>query len=273
MAHNAKVITISNFKGGSGKTTGTAGLSYVLAKAGHKVLVIDFDPQADITFYLMPQYDPEQEDRTFFDAIQDGDLLPVIRKAHRDHPLFLLPAALDLTGMSDYTYKRYPRDLNSRNRILGELIDPLREKFDYIFIDVPPTLSFATNNAFAASDYIIISLQTQGSSFRATKKIIPEIRHLVDTLGIELKILGVMAIIHSRMASLDVRVLEHAADLFGNVMFDTIIRSRERIKAWGEHGITDNPNDRWDREALEQFERLAAELVHRAERLEVKPSV
>lgn len=273
MSHNARVITISNFKGGSGKTTGTAGLSYVLAKSGYKVLVIDFDPQADITYYLMPEYDAEAEHKTFFDAIQEGDLLPVIRKAHPEHKLFLIPATLDLTGMSDYMYQKHPRDLNARNRIIAKLIEPLREKFDFIFIDVPPTLSFATNNAFAASDYIIISLQTQGSSFRATQKIIPEIRHLVESLGIDLRVLGIMAIIHSRMSASDVKVLEHASELFGNVMFNTIIKSRERIKAWGEHGITDNPGDRWDREALSQFGDLALEVISRAEKLEVKANV
>lgn len=270
MSESAKVITISNFKGGSGKTTGTAGVSYVLAQAGYKVLVIDFDPQADITFYLMPDYDSDQEEMTFFQAIQAGDLFPVVKRAHPDHHLWLIPADLDLTGLSDFMYAKHPKDLRKRNKMIHDLVAPLRERFDFIFIDVPPTVSFATNNAFVASDYIIISLQTQGSSFRATQKLIPEIRQLVESLDIDLKVLGVMAIIHARLSSSDMKVLESAQELFEDAMFETVIQHRERIKAWGDTGITENLNDRWDREALEQFRNLAREIVARLQRIEVK---
>lgn len=269
MKESAKVITVSNFKGGSGKTTGTAGLSYVLAEAGYKTLVIDFDPQADITYYLMPDYDANEEEMTFFEAVQEGDLTPILKKVHPENELWLIPSNLDLTGLQDYMYKKHPRDLNKRNQLINEMIQPLRDSFDFIFIDVPPTVSFATNNALVASDYVIISLQTQGSSFRATQKLIPEIKELVRTLDIDLQILGVMAIIHARLSSSDMKILESAKELYEDSMFETVIQHRERIKSWGDTGITVDMSDRWDREAIEQFRRLANEIVERLQTLEV----
>lgn len=262
---NAKVINISNFKGGTGKTTTTVGTAYELSKLGYRVLVIDFDPQADSTAMLLPKLDLD-ENITIFEAIHHGDLS--LAKYEVKDNLDLIASDLDLTGLGDYLYKMHPQRLNERNSYLSKLIQPLKSEYDYIFIDVPPTVSVMTNNAFASSDYIVLALQTQGASLRATKKLIPEIRQLVESLEIQPRILGVLAVIHSKSSATDKRIMKEAHELFEDAMFKNIVQHRERIKAWGEEGITDNENDHWDRNALEQYRLFGQEIIERINELE-----
>jgi cellulose biosynthesis protein BcsQ len=113
-----------------------------------------------------------------------------------------------------------------------------------------------------------LSLQTQGSSLRATKKLIPEIRQLVASLDIDLNILGVVAVIHSKSSATDKRIMKEASDLFEDAMFRHVIQHRERIKAWGEGGITDRPHDHWDREALDQYKVFGEEIIERIKKSE-----
>lgn len=262
---SAIVLNISNFKGGTGKTTTTVGTAYELSKLGHRVLVIDFDPQADSTAMLLPKLDLD-DNTTIFEAIQNKDLTQA-RYVVKEN-LDLIASDLDLTGLSDYLYKMYPRRLNERNRHLSTLIEPLKVEYDYIFIDVPPTVSVMTNNAFASSDYIVLALQTQGASLRATKKLIPEIRQLVESLDIQPKILGVLAVIHSKSSATDKRIMKEAHELFEEAMFENIVQHRERIKAWGEDGISDNPSDHWDKNALDQYRAFGEEIIKRITRME-----
>lgn len=124
---------------------------------------------------------------------------------------------------------------------------------------------------FASSDYIVLALQTQGASLRATKKLIPEIiRQLVEALDIQQKILGVLAVIHSKSSATDKRIMKEAHELFEEAMFENIVQHRERIKAWGEEGITDNPSEQWDKNTLEQYHVFGEEIIEWIKRMEEK---
>lgn len=265
MSKQAAVINISNFKGGTGKSTTTVGVAHELAKKGLKVLVVDFDPQADATAFLLPRENWE-EYPTVYEAFQTGDLRPAIYSVN-EH-LDIVASDFDLVGLQIYLNKY--KNLKNRASVLKEMIDPLRAEYDYIFIDVPPTLSDNANNALVASDYVVISLQTHGTALRAAQKYLPYIGQMMEYFNDQLELIGILPVIHSKGAKSDLRIIEQANEMFGDVLFDTTILYRERIKSWGETGIRDIEGDHWDKEALRQYEAFGLELIERinASRLE-----
>lgn len=258
MTKQAAVINISNFKGGTGKSTTTVGVAHELAKLGHRVLVVDFDPQSDATSFLIPNVNWDER-ITVFEALKKGDLRPALYNVREN--LDLVASDFDLVGLLLYLNKY--KNMKSRASVLKEVLDPLREDYDFIFIDVPPTLSDNANNALVASDYIAISLQTHGTALRAAQKYLPYIAQTIDYFNEGLELIGILPVIHSKGAKSDMRIMEQAHEQFGEVMFDTTILYRERIKSWGEQGIRDHDGDHWDKEALTQYKSFGLELIER----------
>ncbi|ASI36874.1 MULTISPECIES: ParA family protein [Exiguobacterium] len=258
MSKQAIVINISNFKGGSGKSTTTVGVAHEVAKMGFKTLVVDFDPQADATAFLMPDLNLD-ENMTVFEAFQAGDLKLALYNVREN--LDLIASDFDLVGLQLYLNKF--RGLKARASVLHALIEPLREEYDFIFIDIPPTLSDNANNAFVASDFLVISLQTHGTSLRAAQKFLPYLAETITYFNEDLQIAGILSVIFTKGASSDTRVMKQAAEQFGDAMFDSTILYRERIKSWGEHGLLDEDGDRWDKDALKQYREFALELIGR----------
>lgn len=256
--NRAKVINISNFKGGTGKSTTTVAVSHELAKMGHRCLVVDFDPQGDATSLLLPTFDFD-ESTTIYQAIEANDL--TIARYHVRENLDLIAADIDLVGLMLLLNKT--KDLQKRASVLKNMLEPLLPEYDYVFIDVPPTLADNTNNAFVACDYVVICLQTQGAALRAARKLIPELKRIFDYYNPSLNLLGVLPVILSKGSATDLRIQEKAYEEFKDWMFDSVILHRERIKVWGETGIKDDPNDRWDQDALNQYRVFALELLQR----------
>lgn len=260
---DARVINIANFKGGVGKTTTTTVLAYSLSKLGYRCLVIDFDPQGNATEILLPDFDYNLP--TIFEGIRAKDLKTCI------HPvkeyLDIVAADLTLSGFSMILDQRC-KTMAEKSGVLRDLIDPLRPDYDFIFVDVPPTLSDFTNNALTASDYVIIVLQTQGHSYEAAVKFLPYIKDVADTYNDNLNLLGVVAVLHNKNGKVDQYIVEQAKENFAHALFESVIMIRQRITQYALKGITDNPKDRWDVEALGQFETLSKEMIERINKIE-----
>ena len=148
-----KIISVANQKGGVGKTTTTVNLSTILAKKGKKVLLIDADPQGNATSGL--GVDKEVEISTYDILVNDTEIQEVVKKTVIKN-LVLCPSNMNLAGAEVELVS-----MMSREQRLKEKLDSIKEKFDYIFIDCPPSLGLITLNAFTASDSVLIPVQCE----------------------------------------------------------------------------------------------------------------
>lgn len=213
----SKVICISNHKGGVGKTTTAlnigAGIVRCLADWEENVLLIDMDPQANLSqslgitnpkknIYgvLMGEYKPE--------PIQT-----------RLNGLYIIPSTLDLTGAEIELSGEAGREY-----ILREVIEPLRKRYRYIIIDTAPSLSLLTINSFVASDEIIIPLQAQYLALQGLTKLMEVVTKIQRRLNKDLKIGGVVVTQYDKRKVLNRDVVETIRDHFKSEVFKTMIR-------------------------------------------------
>ena len=208
----SKVISISNHKGGVGKTTSVINIGFGLNKLGKKILLIDLDPQANLSQSL----GIIEPGKTIYGALRgDYDIEPIeIVKG-----LDIIPSTLDLSGaeveMSGEAGREY---------ILRELIDPLRVSYDYILIDNPPSLGLLTINSFTASDEVFIPLQAQYLALQGLTKLIEVVDKIKRRLNKELKVGGVFITQYDGRKVLNRDVVATIEAHFKDEVFNTRIR-------------------------------------------------
>lgn len=176
----SKLIAISNHKGGVGKTTSAINIGAGLNKLGKKILLIDLDPQANLSQSL----GLIDQERNIYGSLRGEYKLEPIQVLKG---LDVIPSTLDLSGAEVELSGEAGREY-----ILRELIEPLRASYDYILIDSPPSLGLLTINAFTASDEILIPLQAQFLALQGLAKLIEVIDKIKKRLNKELKIGGVI---------------------------------------------------------------------------------
>jgi chromosome partitioning protein len=208
----SKVISISNHKGGVGKTTSVINIGFGLNKLGKKILLIDLDPQANLSQSL----GIIEPGKTIYGALRgDYDIEPIeIVKG-----LDIIPSTLDLSGaeveMSGEAGREY---------ILRELIDPLRGSYDYILIDNPPSLGLLTINSFTASDEVFIPLQAQYLALQGLTKLIEVVDKIKRRLNKELKVGGVFITQYDGRKVLNRDVVATIEAHFKDEVFKTRVR-------------------------------------------------
>ena len=207
-----KIISISNHKGGVGKTTSAINIGAGLNKLGKKVLLIDLDPQANLSQSL-GLFEPE---RTIYGALKGDYQIEPIEIAKG---LEVVASTLDLSGaeveMSGEAGREY---------ILRELLEPLRGSYDYILIDSPPSLGLLTINSFTASDEVFIPLQAQYLALQGLAKLKEVIDKIQKRLNKELKIGGVFITQYDSRKILNRNVVATIKTHFEEIVFKTIIR-------------------------------------------------
>lgn len=265
---DAKVLSFANFKGGVGKTSTTALVSYELAKKGYKVLDIDFDAQANLTSLLLQTKSNNENiitlDKSFMKAINEDLDLEDIKFNIMDN-LDLIPNAVDFSMYPRYIDKNFNNEY-SKIAFMKSLISKIKKDYDFIFIDVPPTISLQNDTAYFACDQIIIVLQTQTRSLDGAEIFIDYLQDtLVNEFDSEVDVLGVLPVLSKRNASVDKEVLRDAKDQYKDDVFDSHIMQMERIKRYDMTGITDNKKDMWDKQVHEIFGNTADEIIRRLE--------
>jgi len=175
----SKVISISNHKGGVGKTTSAINIGAGLNRLGKRVLLIDLDPQANLSQSL-GIVDPE---RTIYGALRGEYPLEGVEVVKG---LDMIPSTLDLSGAEIELSSEAGREY-----ILKELIEPLRASYDYIIIDSPPSLGLLTINALTASDQVLIPLQAQYLALQGLAKLLEIVEKIQKRLNKELRVGGV----------------------------------------------------------------------------------
>lgn len=266
----AKIITFANFKGGTGKTTNASLMSYHLASKGYKTLLVDMDPQGNATSLMLKTFEAAngmqlEFNHTIMRGIKEQDLSNVIMQI-KDN-LFLLPAYRDFARYSDHLEDIIPTKRRSeRPKYFAALLEDIKEQYDYILLDVPPTISVITDSALVASDYAIIIMQTQERSLFGGRMFIEEMIEIANKYNSSLDLLGVLPVILKPRALVDSATIEKANEMFGEVnMFKTVVPYMERLKRWDIIGITNNEKDVHDKRAHALYEDLTNEFIQRIE--------
>ena len=215
-----RVVAIANQKGGVGKTTTTINLGAALAELGRKILLIDLDPQAALSIgFGINSYELEE---TIYNALVESDrisLQSVIHYGIRPN-LDVVPSNIDLAAAEMELVAAIGREY-----ILKEILEPVRERYDYILIDCPPSLSLLTVNALAASDSVLIPLQCEYLALRGMRMLMEVIEKAQKKLNPSLKILGILGTMYNARTIHAREVMEEVRSIFGDKVFDVVIRT------------------------------------------------
>ena len=267
----AITITFGNFKGGTGKTTNSSLIAYILSNLGYKTLLIDLDPQGNATtLYLKTKQRISHEvvkfEKTLMSAISDNDLKSIITPVKQY--LDLLPSYADFTSFPLYLEQLYPDNQKERAMHLRKLLAPVKDNYDFIIIDVPPTVSVYTDNALMVSDYTVIVMQTQERSMDGAKAYIIYLQELIDNFGADFDILGVLPVLLKNSSNVDKTILKMARKEFGEEnMFSNVVKNMERLKRYDVTGIGDftlvDNADVHDKRVFELYENVTKELIDR----------
>ncbi|MEK4031321.1 ParA family protein [Pseudobacillus sp. FSL P4-0506] len=255
-----KTITFANFKGGVGKTTASVLSSYLLQKSGKKVLLVDFDPQYNATEILFKTFGVKDKLKTsLFEAIEEQDLSKAV--VNITPTLDILPSEIDLAGFPMHLYS-LTQDKTKQFYFLDFLLRQIKKNYNYVIIDVPPTISEFTNNAIVASDYIVVIMQTHQQSLKAAAQSYENMKILKE-YNPAVKLLGVVPYLVDKRGKVDNEVIEEAKELFQHYLFKNCIMKRERIKKFSKNGITDE--DMHDIDVLNMYQKVVNEFLERIE--------
>ncbi|MFQ6112691.1 MAG: ParA family protein [bacterium] len=224
-----KIITIANQKGGVGKTTTAVNLSACLAVAEHETLLIDIDPQANSTSGL--GIDPKKVQKSTYEVIIENlDIHRAITSTHLDF-LDLLPSTVRLAGAEIELVNTI-----SRERVLSNAMQNLKKKYDYIFIDCPPSLGLLTINALTAADSVLIPIQCEYYALEGLGQLLNTIRLVQKHLNSKLAIEGVLLTMYDSRLNLSRQVAEDVKRYFEHKVFKTIIDRNVRLSEAPSYG-------------------------------------
>lgn len=221
------IISIFNQKGGCGKSTTTINLGAALATQGKKVLVVDMDAQANTTNGV--GIDDEELEVTIYDLLISKkvtyeNIKEVIKKTAYEN-LECLPSDIQLSNAEIELASAM-----SRETILKKIIDKIKNDYDYILIDSPPSLGLLSVNSLVASDKLIIPVNTSYFSVKGIKHLMNTFNLVKDNLNEKLEIMGVLITMFTSRKTLAKNIRESLIEVFGNKVFDSVIRVDSKIE-------------------------------------------
>lgn len=252
-----KVISIFNQKGGVGKTTTNVNLSACLAKRGKKVLIIDNDPQGNSTSGV--GVDKSQVEYSLYDVLVD-ELDPkkaVVKTPYKN--LFVLPSNVDLAGAEIEL-----SSLDKREYRLKSAIDKIKDEYDFIFMDCPPSLGLLTINSLIAADSILIPIQCEYYALEGVSSLLNTYHLVKKSLNKNLDIQGVVLSMYDGRTNLSMQVLEEVKAHFGDKVYQSVIPRNVRLAEAPSFGMPIIHYDANSKGAY-AFKKLARELVAQEE--------
>ncbi|MCA9383086.1 ParA family protein [Candidatus Dojkabacteria bacterium] len=226
------VISIANQKGGVGKTTTTINLGVYLASKGKSVLLIDLDPQSNLTSGLGILADADKEaTKTIYDILSGDTPATEAVLESKFENLSVIPAKIELAGAEIELVNTMSREM-----VLANALNEIKEKYDYILIDCPPSLGLLTINALAASDEAFIPVQAEYFALEGLGQLINTINIVKKRLNSRLEIGGVIMTMYDIRTNLSKDVNGEVVNFFGDKVFKTIIPRNVRLSEAPSHG-------------------------------------
>lgn len=225
-----KIISFVNQKGGVGKTTTCVNLSAFIAFAGKKVLLVDMDPQGNASSGLGVEKNSNL--KTVY-SVLDGEctIEQAISKTVMKN-LDILPATVDLAGAEIELVS-----VNNREKVLKESLDEVKDKYDFIMIDCPPSLGLLTINALSASDTVLIPIQCEFYALEGLSQLMNTVKLVKKHLNSNLEIEGVIMTMKDNRSNLVQQVSEQIRQYFGKKVFETTIPRNIRLAEAPSHGV------------------------------------
>lgn len=256
--HHGRIVAVANQKGGVGKTTTAINVATAFAMAERKVLVVDVDPQGNLTSGV-GRKDQRTAAGTVYEALTGEDIDPsaFVMSTTIDN-LSLIPADRNLTGAEIEMVT-----LPERERRLRRVLDPLRAQFDYIFIDCPPSLGLLTLNALVAADAVLIPLHCEYFALEGLADLVGTMRRVRSALNPALDIEGVLLTMYDERTNLGQQVARDVREFFQDKVYRTVIPRNVRLGEAPSHGIPGVLYDVKSRGA-EAYVTLAREMLERA---------
>ena len=224
-----KIISVANQKGGVGKTTTTVNLCAILAKKNRKVLLIDADPQGNATSGLGAEKDAEFS--TYDILVSDVEIKDAIQDTIIKN-LKICPANMNLAGAEVELVS-----MMSREQRLKEKLDLVKEEFDYIFIDCPPSLGLITLNSFTASNSVLIPIQCEYFALEGLGQLLNTINLVKKHLNKNIKIEGALLTMYDIRTNLSNQVVKEVKRYFENKVYKTVIPRNVRLSEAPSYGM------------------------------------
>ncbi|EJP89192.1 sporulation initiation inhibitor Soj [Bacillus cereus] len=224
-----KIIAIANQKGGVGKTTTSVNLGAGLAQVGKKVLLVDIDAQGNATTGV--GIEKSELDQCIYNVlVEDADVQGVIQKTATEN-LDVLPATIQLAGAEIELVPTISREVR-----LQRALHPVRDEYDYIIIDCPPSLGLLTINALTAADSVIIPVQCEYYALEGLSQLLNTVRLVQKHLNKNLAIQGVLLTMLDARTNLGIQVIDEVKKYFRDKVYRSIIPRNVRLSEAPSHG-------------------------------------
>lgn len=252
-----RIIAIANQKGGVGKSTTAINLSSCLGEMGQKVLTIDMDPQGNTTSGM--GIEKEEQENTVYELLLDEcNVEDCIMQLEFDG-VSLIPSNVNLAGAEIELI-----GIDDKEFILNSKIENIKENYDYIIIDCPPSLNMLTINAMTTADTVLVPIQCEYYALEGLSQLMHTIELVQERLNPDLEMEGVVFTMYDARTNLSLQVVENVKNNLNQTIYKTIIPRNVRLAEAPSHGLPINYYDSRSSGA-ESYKLLAEEVIHRGD--------
>jgi len=224
-------IALAIQKGGSAKTTSTINLAAALQQMGYRTLMLDLDPQANLTQAVGFEEEQAPNIYTMLRKVSMGESAQLKEAVLESGGLHFIPSTLDLATAELELVSVYGRE-----KLLDKLLKPLKKQYDYILIDCPPAIGMLTVNALVASDYVLMPLQAEYLPLKGVQAFMRTFQRIREQLNKKLKVLGFVLTKYDKRKTMNKAILDQLIQDYGDKVFDTRIRTNIALAQAQEKG-------------------------------------